>query len=216
MKHIASSVRVINYTVEPINADGFCFDLPLQQAVLILKTEMDLVTTAHDMHNIEEDQQRHNSQSIILPSTNEYHSELQFHILKLLKNEKDGDAEDGLHARNSGILRIISVLASVELNRNITTYSTLKRKRVDAHIGDIPITLVEEKSDRCDLEVAKRELREKFAWPPHYCNLPFIIAIAVADDVISFNKLNRSLFLMDELKVDLSLNKQETFRYSFK
>ncbi|CAG8672848.1 1856_t:CDS:2, partial [Paraglomus occultum] len=160
------------------------------QAVLILKTEMDLVTTAHDMHNIEDQQlQRHNN----------------------------GDAEDGLHARNSGILRIISVLASVELNRNITTYSTLKRKRVDAHIGDIPITLVEEKSDRCDLEVAKRELREKFAWPPHYCicNLPFIIAIAVADDVISFNKLNRSLFLMDELKVDLSLNKQETFQYSF-
>ncbi|CAG8616249.1 3254_t:CDS:2, partial [Paraglomus occultum] len=27
-----SGVRAINYTVEPINADGFRFDLPLQQA----------------------------------------------------------------------------------------------------------------------------------------------------------------------------------------
>ena len=59
-------------------------------------------------------------------------------------------------------------------------------------------------------------MQEKFAWPPHYRKLPFVIAITVANDIISFNKLDRSQSLIDEFKVNLSSqDKWEVFQYVF-
>ncbi|CAH1768172.1 5741_t:CDS:2, partial [Entrophospora sp. SA101] len=201
----------IKYSVQPVDSYSFRFDLLLEQPILILESEMSLVLTSNFMQNLQTQQ---NNDHIIIPSTTEYHSEMQFQILKLLKNLKEGDSEDGLHGRDGGLLGIVSYLSSFQVNRNVTSRSTLKRKRVDAHVGSIPIILMEEKADKNDLDLAKYELMNKFAWPPHYRKLPFVIAIAVANDIISFNKLDRSQNLIDEFKVNLSSqDKWEIFQY---
>ncbi|CAG8681295.1 2188_t:CDS:2 [Funneliformis caledonium] len=122
---------------------------------------MSLVLTSNFMQNLQTQQ---NNNHIIIPSTTEYHLEMQFQILKLLKNLKEEDSEDGLHERDGGILGIVSYLSSFQVNHNVITRSTLKRKRVNAHVGSIPIILMEEKANINDLDLAKYELMNKFAW----------------------------------------------------
>ena len=53
------------------------------------------------------------SHSIIKPSF-EFHGDIQHHVLKILKNEKEGGSEDGLHGRSGGILGIISLLSGLD------------------------------------------------------------------------------------------------------
>jgi len=199
--------RLESYVVEPVDDATFRFDLPLDQPIHILTNELEHHLPADYFREIQQSE----SHSIIKPSF-DFHGDIQHHVLKILKNEKEGGSEDGLHGRDGGILGIISLLSGLDSNRNITCSSTLKRKRVDVHVHEVPIVLMEEKYNKYDLTIAKNELKTKFSWPPHYCDLPFIIAIAVAYDIISFNKLNRARQLTNEFQMDLSKGKQAAFR----
>ncbi|CAJ0764143.1 2115_t:CDS:2 [Entrophospora sp. SA101] len=115
---------------------------------------MSLVLTSNFMQNLQTQQ---NNNHIIILSTTEYHSEMQFQILKLLKNLKEGDSEDGLHGRGGGLLGIVSYLSSFQVNHNVASRSTLKCKHVDAHVGSIPIILMEEKADKNDLDLDRSQ-----------------------------------------------------------
>ncbi|CAG8657293.1 4808_t:CDS:2, partial [Paraglomus occultum] len=57
-----------------------------------------------------------------------------------------------------------------------------------------------------DTEVgeAKRDMYRKFDWPPHYRNLPYVIAIAIGGDTIVFSKFTRAKLFIDELSLNLS------------
>ncbi len=132
-----------SYIVEPIDAENFRFDLPVKQPINILKNELEHHLPADYFNEI----QLPETQSIIEPSS-EFHGGIQHHVLTILKNEKEGGSENGLHGRDGGILGIISLLSGLDSNRNITCSSTLKRKRVDAHVHEVSVVLMEEKFNK--------------------------------------------------------------------
>nr|CAG8674828.1 8616_t:CDS:1 [Entrophospora candida] len=151
------------YEVESISSDDFAFLLPLDQPIYILETSLKHVLPADHFEEIKKSEN-----SVIKPGITFINDDIQHQALKILRNDKEMGSEDGLHGRDGGIIGIITLLSDTESNRNITSNSTLKRKRVDAHINNIPIVLIEEKADKSDIEIARTKIKEKFAWAPHY------------------------------------------------
>ncbi|CAG8643909.1 588_t:CDS:2, partial [Paraglomus brasilianum] len=192
----------LEYCVDPLTSDLFRFDLDLKEPILIPRFVFD--SLPRDRSNVLPDPK------IILSSMHHCHLSVYEDTIIILRNIKDGTSEDALHFRDGSILHIISATASSDPNiidLNHSSNSTLKRKRVDAHIGNIPVVIVEEKQLDTEVGEAKLDIYRKFDWSPHYRNLPYVIAIAVGRDNIVFSKFTRAKHFIDELSLNLSLIK---------
>jgi len=145
-------------------------------------------------------------------STSERHN-LNHHIFTVLRNQRTGFSEDGLHGRDDGILNIIRTIALMSVMRNNETPSSVFETRPDAclyHSQRPSLVVMEEKSDKTSIGSAKTELHKKFLRDlPHYGpRIKWIIGIAVGGDEVVFGKIHRDTSQFTELvSFDLEFRK---------
>jgi hypothetical protein len=122
------------------------------------------------------------------------HCQLSKDIYPFLENSRSGtNSEMALISRDDSLLNIICSISGLQKDRNTISSSTIALNRLDVFLamnGMPPIVHVEEKWGDADLPNAIQDLNRKFCTLPHYnSKLLFIMAIAIAGDMVCFGKL---------------------------
>jgi hypothetical protein len=180
--NIGYCVKDIAFPVRPVSSEKIMLEEPIPQLALLRPMSI--------CFSINTDQLP--SEIVCVGTT--AHCQLSKDIYPFLENSRSGtNSEMALISRDDSLLNIICSISGLQIDRSTISASSIGLKRLDVFLamnGMPPIVLVEEKWGDADLPIAIQDIDRELCTIPHYSSkLLFIVATAIAGDLVCFGKL---------------------------